>query len=188
VNTERDVPNALACPLEVIGVARTQRSAIESTPVQAALNTSERGSVEIYEPFVEGLSGLDGFDYVWLLSWLHRPPDPAGKAPLTQVPYLLRPEQQQMGVFATRGPRRVNPLGLSLVQLLDVSGAVVSFAGVDLLDGTPVLDLKPYVTRFDRPAGEPRCGWFDTVPLPDGVTPADLDRRVPTAPHDSVDT
>jgi tRNA-Thr(GGU) m(6)t(6)A37 methyltransferase TsaA len=184
VTTQRDVSIALACPLEVIGVVRTQRSAIETRPVQAALNRSERGSVEIYERFVEGLQGLDGFDYAWLVSWLHRPHVPARKAPLTQIPYLLRPQQRQMGIFATRGPRRVNPLGLSLVQLLDVSGAVVTFAGVDLLDGTPVIDLKPYVTRFDRPAGEPRCGWFDTVPLPDGVTPADLDRDIPTAPHE----
>lgn len=48
------------------------------------------------------------------------------------------------------------------------------FAGVDLLDGTPVIDLKPYVTYFDRPDGEPRCGWFDTVVMREGVTPADL--------------
>jgi tRNA (adenine37-N6)-methyltransferase len=165
---------SLACPLQVIGVVRTARSDIETTPVQSALNRSERGTVEIFEPFIEGLSGLEGFDYVWLFSWLHRPRDPAGQAPLTQVPFLLQPQQREMGIFATRGPRRVNPLGLSLVQLLGVSGGDVSFAGVDLLDGTPVIDLKPYVTRFDKPDGEPRCGWFDTVALPDGVTPADL--------------
>jgi tRNA (adenine37-N6)-methyltransferase len=164
----------LACPLEVIGVVRTARSDIENTPVQAALNRGERGTVEIFAPYVEGLSGLDGFDYAWLLSWLHRPDDSTAKPPLTQVPYLLRPRQQHMGIFATRGPRRVSPLGLSLVQLLGVSGRVIEFAGVDLLDGTPVVDVKPYVTRFDRPAGDPRCGWFDTVPLVDGVTPGEL--------------
>ena len=74
-----------------------------------------------------------------------------------------------MGVFATRAPRRPSPIGLSLVRLLGVSGTVVTFAGVDLLDAR--LDLKPYVTRFDRPAGEPRCGWFDEVPLTEGATP-----------------
>lgn len=79
-----------------------------------------------------------------------------------------------MGIFATRGPRRVNPIGLSLVRLTEVSGRVIGFAGVDLLDGTPVIDLKPYVTRFDRPEGEPRCGWFDTVEMREGVSPADL--------------
>jgi tRNA (Thr-GGU) A37 N-methylase len=55
-----------------------------------------------------------------------------------------------------------------------VTGPVIRFAGVDLLDGTPVIDLKPYVARFDRPPGEPRCGWFDTVPITDGLRPADL--------------
>lgn len=77
-----------------------------------------------------------------------------------------------MGVFATRGPRRVNPIGLSLIQLLQVTGQVIRFAGVDLLDGTPVIDVKPYVTRFDRPPGDPRCGWFDEITITDGSTPA----------------
>jgi tRNA (adenine37-N6)-methyltransferase len=75
-----------------------------------------------------------------------------------------------MGIFATRGPKRVNPIGLSLIQLLDVTGSTIRFAGVDLLDGTPVIDLKPYVTRFDRPAGDPRCGWFDQVTISNGYT------------------
>ncbi|HKS97974.1 MAG TPA: tRNA (N6-threonylcarbamoyladenosine(37)-N6)-methyltransferase TrmO [Rugosimonospora sp.] len=158
----------------MIGIVRTGRTSPESTPVQSSLNRHEHGILDVFEPFVEGLSGLEGFDYAWLLSWLHRPTNPVQAAPLTQVPFLLRPQQRSMGVFATRGPRRVNPVGLSLIQVLEVAGREVRFAGVDLLDGTPVIDLKPYVTRFDRPAGEPRCGWFDTVPLPDGVTPADL--------------
>jgi tRNA (adenine37-N6)-methyltransferase len=162
----------------VIGVVRSSRSTTESTPVQAALNRSEEGTLEVFEKYTEGLSGLDGFDYAWLVSWLHQPHvDSAAPPPLTQVPYLLRPEMRPMGIFATRGPRRVNPIGLSLVQLLDISGRIVRFAGVDLLDGTPVVDLKPYVTRFDRPPGEPRCGWLDSVPMPEGVTPADLARR-----------
>jgi tRNA (adenine37-N6)-methyltransferase len=158
--------------------------------VQSALNRSERGTLEIFEAFAEGLAGLDGFDYVWLLSWLgdgsatsvgadsadSADNDPATeRPPLTQVPFLLRPQQRSMGVFATRGPRRVNPIGLSLVRLLAVSGREVSFAGVDLVDGTPVIDLKPYVTRFDSPPGQPRCGWFDELELTEGVTPADLE-------------
>jgi len=122
---------------------------------------------------------LEEFDYAWLLCWLHAPADPPQTtAELTQVPFLLRPQQRRMGVFATRGPRRVNPIGLSLVQLVGVSGRVVRFAGVDLLDRTPVIDLKPFVTRFDTPPGQPRCGWFDTVALADGVTPSDLGRPV----------
>jgi tRNA (adenine37-N6)-methyltransferase len=165
-----------ACPLPVIGTVRTSRSARQTTPVQAALNRSETGILEIDEAFVEGLAGLDGFDYAWLLSWLHESGPPDLLPPLTQVPFLLRPEQRSMGIYATRGPSRLNPIGLSLVALREISGRFVTFAGVDLLDGTPVIDLKPYVTRFDRPAGRPRCGWFDSVQIPEGVTPADLDR------------
>ena len=95
---------------------------------------------------------------------------------MRQVPFLLRRRPRELGIFATRGPRRVNPIGLSLIQLLEVTGEHVEFAGVDLLDGTPVVDLKPYVTRFDRPPGDPRCGWFDDITMADGATPRQLGR------------
>jgi hypothetical protein len=77
-------------------------------------------------------------------------------------------------MFATRTPRRINPVGLSLIRLLRVDRSVITFTGVDLLDGTPVIDLKPYVTRFDQPPGLPHCGWFDEVAMQDGTTPASL--------------
>jgi tRNA (adenine37-N6)-methyltransferase len=173
-------------PVPVIGIVRTVHSELESTPIQASLNRAERGSIEIAEPYRDGLEGLADFDYAWLLTWLHRPdqrgPDqrgPAGHPPLRQVPFLLRGQQRAMGIFATRGPRRVNPIGLSLIQLLEVTGETVRFAGVDVIDGTPVVDLKPYVTRFDRPPGDPRCGWFDQIAIAEGTTPAQLARNEP---------
>jgi tRNA-Thr(GGU) m(6)t(6)A37 methyltransferase TsaA len=165
---------APACPLDTIGIVRTGRTAPESTPVQSTWNQTEHGVVDIHPQFAEGLSGLDGFDYAWLLTWLHLSPDPAEPVSLTPVPILLRPQRRRMGLFATRSPRRINPIGLSLVRILEVTGRQVRFAGVDLVDGTPVIDLKPYVTRLDRPAGDPRCGWFDTVAIQEGVTPAEL--------------
>jgi tRNA-Thr(GGU) m(6)t(6)A37 methyltransferase TsaA len=164
----------LPAGLTVIGVARTGHSELEATPIQAGLNRSERGTVELDPRYQEGLSGLSGFDYAWLLSWLGRPDDPAGPPPLRVVPFLLRQQRREMGVFATRAPRRPSPIGLSLIQMLGISGTVLTFTGVDLLDGTPVLDIKPYVTRFDQPAGEPRCGWFNEVPLNEGATPGQL--------------
>ena len=160
-------------PLPVIGVVRTGHRDRESTPIQSSLNRAEHGTVEFAAGYVDGLDGLAGFDYAWLLTWLHRG-DRDGPVPLRQVPFLLRRQRREVGIFATRGPRRVSPIGLSLIQVLAVAGPVVSFAGVDLLDGTPVIDLKPYVTRFDRPPGEPRCGWLDTLDIPDGVTPQRL--------------
>ena len=162
-----------AVPLPVIGMVRTGHAELATTPIQAGLNRAERGTVEIAEAYRDGLDGLQDFGYAWLLTWLHQPDRPTGPA-MRQVPFLLRREGRAMGMFATRTPRRVNPIGLSLVALLEVSGATVRFAGVDLLDGTPVLDIKPYVTRFDRPPGEPRCGWFDQVAMRDGSTPAQL--------------
>jgi tRNA-Thr(GGU) m(6)t(6)A37 methyltransferase TsaA len=167
-------------PLVVIGVVRSAYTEPETTPIQAALNRAGRGTIEIAEPYREGLAGLDGFGYAWLLTWLHQPGGAHprdgrdGHPPLRQVPYLLRSQQREMGIFATRGPRRVNPLGLSLIQLLEVTPETVVFAGVDVLDGTPVVDLKPYVTRFDRPPGDPPCGWFDELDISDGSTPAGL--------------
>jgi tRNA-Thr(GGU) m(6)t(6)A37 methyltransferase TsaA len=165
----------LACPVTTIGVVRTARTTRETTPVQAGLNRAETAILEIFEPFAEGLAGLAGFDYAWLISWLGSADSvPGDPPPLTQVPFLLRAAQRRMGIFATRGPRRVNPIGLSLVRLLDASSRFVKFAGVDLVDRTPIIDIKPYVTRFDRPDGDVRCGWFDEVTLLEGVTPADL--------------
>jgi tRNA-Thr(GGU) m(6)t(6)A37 methyltransferase TsaA len=161
----------LALRLAVIGVVRTSHHELETTPIQAGLNRAEHGTIEIAGPYREGLDGLGSFDYAWLLSWLHRPRDPGGPVPLRQIPFLLRRQQRQMGIFATRGPRRINPIGLSLVKLLDVTSQAVEFAGVDLVDGTPVIDLKPYVTRFDQPSVNPRCGWFDEITITDGITP-----------------
>ncbi len=172
----------LNVPLHVIGLVRTNHAELETTPIQSSLNRAEHGVIEIAAPYAEGLDGLAEFDYAWLLTWLHQPDDPAAAPRMRQVPFLLRRQQRRVGIFATRGPRRVNPIGLSLIQLLGVAGASISFAGVDLLDGTPVLDLKPYVARFDRPPGQPRCGWFDQVSIEEGVTPAELARREATSP------
>lgn len=169
----------LTVSLRAIGVVRTVHAELEATPIQAGLNRAERGTLEIAEPYREGLDGLEGFDYAWLLTWLHRPDNPNADPPLRQVPFLLRSQRRQMGLFATRGPQRVNPIGLSLIRLLDVAGGNILFAGVDVLDGTPVIDIKPYVTRFDRPPGDPRCGWFDQVTVSDGATPAQLSRFGP---------
>jgi tRNA-Thr(GGU) m(6)t(6)A37 methyltransferase TsaA len=168
-------------PLTVIGVVRSARTEADHTPVQAALNRSETASVQLHQVFVDGLEGLEGFDYAWLLTWLEQPGRPAAKEPpLRQVPFLLSGQQHEIGVFATRGPRRINPIGLSLVQLLAVDGAEIRFSGVDLIDGTPVIDIKPYVSAFDHPPTTPRCGWFDQADLPEGATPASLRAASPS--------
>ena len=162
-------------PVPVIGVVHTRYLSMEETPIQAALNRAEHGVLDIDPAYQDGLDGLEGFDYAWLLTWLHHRTEPLQDPPaLKQTPFLLRGTGRQVGIFATRGPRRVNPIGLSLVQILAVTGFRVTFAGVDVVDGTPVIDLKPFVGRFDRPPGDPACGWFDQITITDGVTPAAL--------------
>jgi len=161
----------------IIGIVRSARTTPAHTPVQAALNPGEEAVVVLDPAYVDGLDGLAGFDYAWLLTWLGGA-EPAPEPPnLRPVPFLLGRRPRPIGVFATRGPRRVNPIGLSLVRLLAVEGRAIRFAGVDVVDGTPVLDIKPYVSAFDRPPGPVRCGWFDDTPLPPGATPASLSDR-----------
>jgi tRNA-Thr(GGU) m(6)t(6)A37 methyltransferase TsaA len=160
--------------LMAIGVVRSSRTDLAHTPVQSSLNADEIGTIELNPAYADGLDGLAEFDHAWLLTWLDRN-DRRVPPPMRQVPFLLRRQPKEVGVFATRGPRRVNPLGLSLIRVVEVSGAVVRFGGVDLVDGTPVVDLKPYVSALDRPPGVQRCGWFDQITLPLGATPASLD-------------
>jgi tRNA (adenine37-N6)-methyltransferase len=175
-------------PIPVIGVVHTARASRQDTPVQAAINRSEHGHVEIEARYEDGLDGLEGFGFAWLLTWLHgsdEDKESGNPPPLRQTPFLLQGTGRQIGIFATRGPRRVNPIGLSLIQVLSVQGLTVEFAGVDVIDGTPVIDLKPYVQRFDRPPGDPPCGWFDELTIAEGVTPAGLgnpDNRDRTSP------
>jgi tRNA (adenine37-N6)-methyltransferase len=169
-------------PLPAIGVIRSRYTETEHTPIQAALSAGEHAAIEIDDQYVAGLDGLEDFDCAWLITWLHQPRADAGPLQLRHIPFLLRPLQRRMGIFATRGPRRVNPIGLILIRLVQITGPTITFAGVDVIDGTPVLDIKPYMTRFDRPPGEPRCGWFDEIDISEGSTPAGLGLPVSLAP------
>ncbi|HWS44637.1 MAG TPA: TrmO family methyltransferase, partial [Acidimicrobiia bacterium] len=90
-------------------------------------------------------------------------------------PFLLQQSPRRIGLFATRGPHRPNPIGLSLVRIERVAPPSMFVRGADFADGTPVLDIKPYVTAFDTPfGGQVRSGWFETVELPHGATPEQL--------------
>lgn len=171
----------LNVPLHAIGIVRTGHIALDTTPIQAALNRAEQGTIEVGDAYKGGLDGLADFAYAWMLTWLclpapsvHESDDPALEPDMTRMPFLLRKQGRKVGLFATRSPRRINSIGLSLIEILDVTGSSVSFAGVDVIDGTPVIDIKPYVTKFDRPPGDPRCGWYDDVAIEPGLTPAQL--------------
>jgi tRNA-Thr(GGU) m(6)t(6)A37 methyltransferase TsaA len=138
-----------------IGIVRSPHETTIGTPIQPSRARGIEGTVEINEEYVEALSDLDGFSHIILICHLHR----ASDFKLKVVPYL---DTELRGLFATRAPSRPNPIGLSVVRLLGVDGRVLRIEGVDLLDGTPVLDIKPYVRDFDDQT-QVRCGWLDDV-------------------------
>ena len=147
--------------LEPIGVLRTGRIDRDDTPVQAAANLDEEGVAVVDERYGPALDGLSGFSHVWLLTWLS-PDDEPPEVELQQRPFL-RPDGPPLGIFALRGPRRPVPIGLSLVEVVSVDANEVRFRGVDVIDGTLLLDLKPYFTDADFPRSDVRCGWFDDI-------------------------
>jgi tRNA-Thr(GGU) m(6)t(6)A37 methyltransferase TsaA len=138
---------------QVIGVVRSPHTTLEGMPLQSVAAPDVRGQVEIDPRFAPGLADLDGFSHLFVIAHLHRGA-PGG---LTVRPFL---DDTPRGVFATRSPRHPNPIGLSVVRLLAVRGATLEISGVDLIDGTPVLDIKPYVPVFDAVAAE-RTGWLE---------------------------
>jgi tRNA-Thr(GGU) m(6)t(6)A37 methyltransferase TsaA len=138
-----------------IGIVRSPHQTTTGTPIQPSRARGIEGTIEIAEQYVEALADLDGFSHIILICHLHR----ASEFDLKVVPYL---DTELRGLFATRAPSRPNPIGLSIVRLLGIDGRVLRIEGVDLLDGTPVLDIKPYVRDFDDQT-EVRCGWLDDV-------------------------
>jgi tRNA (adenine37-N6)-methyltransferase len=121
--------------------------------VQAAGVPNETASLELLPGYAAGLRDLGGFDHLILITHFHQ----CSRELLEVTPFL---DDRSHGIFATRAPARPNRLGLSIVRLLAIEGTLLHFAGNDLVDGTPVLDIKPYVARFDAPAPG-RIGWFE---------------------------
>jgi tRNA-Thr(GGU) m(6)t(6)A37 methyltransferase TsaA len=136
-----------------IGVVRSPFAATAGTPIQPAFAQGALGEVVVDEPYVAALDDLEGFDRIWLLYWFDR----ASPFVPRVVPFR---DTRERGLFATRAPCRPNPVGLSAVRLLGRSGCTLQIADVDLLDETPLLDIKPYVARFDA-FPDVRSGWHD---------------------------
>ena len=138
-----------------IGVVHSPFLEMKGTPIQPSRAGGVRGTVEVFPDFAEGLSDLNGFSHIILLCHLHR----STTWRLKVIPYL---DTEPRGLFATRAPCRPNPIGLSVVNLLAINGNVLSIENLDLLDGTPVLDIKPFVGEFDDHSGV-RIGWLESV-------------------------
>ena len=138
-----------------IGVIHSRHTLAEETPVQPAYADGCAGEVVIFPDFVDGLKDLDGYSHIYLIYHLHR----AGPARLIVKPFLHDVEH---GIFSARSPWRPNPIGLSIVKLIRIEGNVLHLDGIDILDGTPLLDIKPYSEKFDH-VHTTRNGWQDEV-------------------------
>jgi tRNA (adenine37-N6)-methyltransferase len=138
--------------LKPIGTIHSPFRRAAGTPIQATMAKGSEGSVEVFAEFVPGLKDLEGFERICLLYWFHR----ATPARLSVKPFL---DPHEHGVFATRAPCRPNAIGLSCVRLLGIEGGRLRIGDVDILDETPLLDIKPYAPAFDSFKVR-RAGWL----------------------------
>jgi|LFRM01.1.fsa_nt_gb tRNA-Thr(GGU) m(6)t(6)A37 methyltransferase TsaA len=136
-----------------IGIIRSPFTDPRNMPIQPVSESSAPGVAEVFEEYAEALKDLDGFSHVILLYHFHR----VNRVDLTVTPFM---GTEARGLFATRAPTRPNPIGLSVVELLSINGRRLLLKNVDILDGTPLLDIKPYVPQFDQPAAA-RAGWLE---------------------------
>lgn len=139
--------------LKPIGVIHSPFTDPKSMPIQPVSENSAAGTIDVFPEFAAGLQDLEGFSHIVLLYCFHR----SRTYSLTVTPYL---DTVPRGLFATRAPNRPNPIGLSLVRLVRVEGPRLHVENLDVLDGTPILDIKPHVPEFDCAPGA-RIGWLE---------------------------
>ncbi len=136
-----------------IGIIHTPHKDPKGTPIQPTGATKYEGVIELEPGYLEGLKDLDGFSHIILLYHFHR----SKHYKLTVQPYM---DKELRGLFATRYPARPNPIGLSVVRLRKIEGNRLFIQDVDMLDGTPLLDIKPFIPEVDNRIGA-RIGWLE---------------------------
>jgi tRNA-Thr(GGU) m(6)t(6)A37 methyltransferase TsaA len=139
-----------------IGVVRSPHTDPSKTPIQPVFAQGAKGSVILDPEYSNGLVGLESFSHIYLFYVFHK----TKETKLTVRPFL---EEATHGVFATRAPCRPNKLGFSVVKLISVEGNILHVQDIDILDGTPILDIKPYIARFDT-RDDVKSGWQDGIP------------------------
>jgi len=137
-----------------IGVIRTPFESPDGMPIQPVGADATEGTLEVEESYADGLQDLNGFSHCILLYHFHATADTAS---LRVEPFL---DDEKRGVFATRAPQRPNQIGLSVVEIDSVTEHEVSVRGIDVVDQTPLLDIKPFVPDFDVP-GDADTGWLN---------------------------
>lgn len=151
--------------LRPIGVVRSPFRVHHGTPRQPGTGDVQDGEIRLRAGFQNGLKDLAGFSHVWVIFWFHHS---RGWNSHVTPPR----DVEKRGLFATRAPHRPNPIGLSVVRLLQVQGLMLRVRGLDMLDGTPVLDIKPYIPYADA-IPDAKAGWVDSLgpsPGPDHRT------------------
>ena len=125
-----------------IGVIHSQFNEPKGTPIQPESAKNIKGTVEVFSEYAEGLTDVEGFSHIILIYHFHL----SKEFSLKSKPYM---DTVEHGVFAMRGPSRPNPIGISVVGLERIVGNILHIRDVDIVDGTPLLDIKPYVPQFD---------------------------------------
>ena len=140
-----------------IGKILTSLKEKTDAPIQGVLTPKSRGSVEVFPEFAEGLKDIEGFSHLILIYHFHK----SGDYTLLKKPFLDKAER---GIFSIRHYNRPNPVGISVVRLLNVSKNILEIAEVDILDGTPLLDIKPYMPKFDI-RSDAIDGWLNDIDI-----------------------
>ena len=135
-----------------IGTIHSPHKDTKGMPIQPPGASGIKGSIDILPQYQEGLTDLEGFSHLFLIYVFHR----ITSHSLMVMPFL---DSKPHGVFSTRTPKRPNPVGLSVVKLNSIVDGQLQIENVDILDGTPLLDLKPFVPDFDVPQNV-ETGWF----------------------------
>lgn len=139
--------------LPVIGIIKTPFNKLSGMPIQPTGAAGITGEIEIYEKYAAGLDDIDGFSHIMLFYHLHE----CKSYSLKVTPFL---DDSEHGIFATRSPKRPCPIGFSVVRLISRNGRFLKIENVDMLNLTPLLDIKPYVMEFDSYVPE-KSGWFE---------------------------
>ncbi|WP_341806101.1 tRNA (N6-threonylcarbamoyladenosine(37)-N6)-methyltransferase TrmO, partial [Nitratidesulfovibrio liaohensis] len=150
-----DNPQAPRISYAPVAHMRTPFTDVRGMPIQPVGAQGVAGSIDVLPEFAQGLADIEGFSHLLVIYHLHE----CKGFTLRVKPFL---DNDEHGVFATRSPRRPNPIGISVLRLTGVTGNRLHVENVDMLDGTPVLDIKPYVPTFDVWDAD-RTGWFATV-------------------------
>ncbi len=139
--------------LEPIGVIHSSYEKKEDIPIQGVFKPEGVGTIEVFEEYGKGLQDVEGFSHLMILYYFHKSKDFS----LLGKPFL---EDKPHGIFAIRSPHRPNHLGVSVVRLLEREGNLLKVGEIDVFDGTPLLDIKPYVPKFDE-RKDVKIGWLE---------------------------